>query len=323
MKNWRTLLLLFLLALVWQPVCQSAEARDAKVSATAQTIALEHGGLQRTYQLYVPKALRTDEERPLVIMLHGGGGTGRYVMRQTGWPEKADQAGFIVALPDGTRANMAKPAAFIGNPQLWNNASGVGKESASTADDVGFIRAMIDDIKRRTAIDAQRIYVTGHSNGAGMAFRVGVELADQVAAIAPVEGYLWFTPERLPRPVSLFLIAGAEDPLNPPLGGTPKINAGRGKDLVLPSMHDNFATWARLLGCRDTTNSQDSADGLQVTRASRCDGDTEAQFVIIEGQGHSWPGGYEALPAFIVGPSTKTYRATDAIWEFFSRQRLR
>jgi polyhydroxybutyrate depolymerase len=323
MKNWRTELFLIALVLIWPPAMPSAEARDAKTSASAQTITLEHDGLQRTYELYIPKNLRADDAHPLVIMLHGGGGTGRYVMRQTGWPAKADVAGFIVALPDGTRANMAKPAAFVGNAQVWNNGSGIGKESASTADDVGFIRAMIDDIEHRAAVDAKRIYVTGHSNGSGMAFRVGVELADQVAAIAPVEGYLWFTPERLTRPVPLFLIGGADDPVNPPHGGKPKVNAGRRKNLVLPSMHDNFATWAKLLGCRDTTSPQDSADGVHVTHARGCDGNAEAQFVIIDGQGHSWPGGYEIFPAFIVGPSTKTYRATDAIWEFFSRQRLR
>jgi polyhydroxybutyrate depolymerase len=47
---------------------------------------------------------------------------------------------------------------------------------------------VVEDLSRRITVDRTRIYATGHSNGAGMAYRLGLEAPDLVAAIAPVAG---------------------------------------------------------------------------------------------------------------------------------------
>ncbi len=47
---------------------------------------------------------------------------------------------------------------------------------------------MIEELQFTYNIDSGRIFVTGHSNGGMMTYRLGAELSDIVAAIAPVAG---------------------------------------------------------------------------------------------------------------------------------------
>jgi polyhydroxybutyrate depolymerase len=56
------------------------------------------------------------------------------------------------------------------------------------AADVDFDREMIEDLSIRFKVDKRRIYATGFSNGASMAFQVGRKFPRKFAAIAPVAG---------------------------------------------------------------------------------------------------------------------------------------
>ena len=55
-------------------------------------------------------------------------------------------------------------------------------------DDVAFTRAILDDLETVARVDPRRVFATGMSNGAMMAYRVAAELSDRIAAIAPVGG---------------------------------------------------------------------------------------------------------------------------------------
>src|SRR5262249_17835389 len=122
---------------------------------------------------------------PVVLMLHGAGGTAAWTLEETRLDTMADRAGFLLGLPEGTRADPRRPPGFLSNPQVWDDGSPRG-EMAQGADDVGFIAGLLDELRRNNPIDPARVYVTGFSNGAGMTFRLATELSHRIAAIAPV-----------------------------------------------------------------------------------------------------------------------------------------
>ena len=55
-------------------------------------------------------------------------------------------------------------------------------------DDVAFIKALLDDLAQFVQVDDRRVYATGISNGAIMAYRLTSELSERIAAIAPAAG---------------------------------------------------------------------------------------------------------------------------------------
>ena len=118
---------------------------------------------------------------PLVVVLHGGGGNAENIEEVTGFSEKADEEGFIVVYPDGS----GRLDRYL---LTWNAGFCCGYALENNIDDVGFIRALIEYLQEKYAINRNMIYVTGISNGGMMSYRLGAELSDIVAAIAPVAG---------------------------------------------------------------------------------------------------------------------------------------
>ena len=213
-----------LLLLAWSmpkcPAAQATEDRDpGPVTSGDHGFLLKVGDLDRRYTVHVPPGYDGRAALPVVIMLHGGGGTGRAAAVETGWSQKADRAGFLAVYPDAMPPDPTKPSSFARNPQLWNDGSERFYHGQNRVDDVGFLNAMLDDLSARFALDRRRVFVAGFSNGASMAFRVGAELSGRIAAIAPVAGAGWADSVKLERPVSMCYITGTADPLNLIEGG--------------------------------------------------------------------------------------------------------
>jgi polyhydroxybutyrate depolymerase len=182
------------------------------------TMRLRHGGRLRSYIVHVPE--RGIAARPLMIAFHGGGGNASGFKAYAGLDAVADREGFLVVYPDGTGPLRGRLLTFNGG-----ECCGYAKEH--DVDDVGFAIAMIDDIARRVAVDRSRIYATGHSNGAIMAYRLAAERADVVAAIVPVAGAMSLSSFAPSRPVPVLHIHSVDDPralygggLGPPFPGT-------------------------------------------------------------------------------------------------------
>jgi polyhydroxybutyrate depolymerase len=221
------------------------------------------------------------------MMLHGAGGSADFAAEETGWSKLADQQRFAVVYPEGVPVRPEKKAKFLTNPHEWNDGSGRGRH-----DDVGFLLAVLDDL--RPTIDPARVYVTGFSNGAGMAFRLAAELADRVAAVAPVAGHCWVPNPRPSRSVPTFYLVGDADPLIPLKGGTAKTPWGTVEDR--PAVADTLQHWAASIG------HQPGSDFFPVQ--------------MIPGHGHHWPGGKGLLGERLGGPISRTVDATAEIWEF-------
>jgi polyhydroxybutyrate depolymerase len=291
------------------------------------SLTLKVGDLERRYLLHVPTGYDGKNPVPVVIMFHGGGGTSRGAMRETGWAQKADKEGFLAVFPNATPPDPTQPSRFKTNGQIWNDGSGRFHAGQKNIPDVAFINAMIDDLITRFNVDRRRIYATGFSNGASMTFRVGVELSARIAAIAPFAGALWIKQPKLDRPVSLYYITGDADPLNPFEGGVPKFaTGGASRDMASqakPPAREHVTTWARLLGCQAEPKPAPASPGVTTVIYSGGRDGSEVRFTVIKDHGHVWPGGKNQLPESLVGKASDKFKATDAIWEFFQKHRLR
>lgn len=301
---------------------QHTHSRERRAEPGSHDYAIAVNGLERTYVVHVPAAYKPQTPLPVVIMLHGGGGTAKAASWETGWAEKAEKEGFLVLFPNAMAREPERPSSFAGNPQLWNDGSDRFYPGRKAPDDVGFIAAMLDDLSVRFAVDERRIFVTGFSNGASMSFRVGSELSDRIAAIAPVAGALWFDPPALRDPVSMCYITGTADPLNRIEGGVPKLATGVGDSVRAkpkPPVRDSILKWAKALGCPPPTASLSYANGVRTEHFSPCLSAAEVVYIAVDGLGHTWAGGRSLLPEAMVGMTSNKIGATDLIWEFFRK----
>jgi polyhydroxybutyrate depolymerase len=267
------------------------------LAALAQELAPQSivvGGVTRTYRTYAPP--NAQRKLPLVLVLHGAGGDGGRVARTARFEQLAAKEGFIVVYPDGFEKH-------------WNDLRGIPEWTAQqrNIDDVGFFSALIDRFVSQHQADARRVFVTGISNGGLMSHRLGCELADKIAAIAPVVRTLT---NRLAdgckpaRPIAVQMFFGTADKLVPFEGGIQKM--GSAETPVL-SARQTTEKWARLNRCAgppSITRTTEPAGSREAYRGCR-DG-VEVVAYIREGAGHRWP------------PD-----ATGLIWAFFKKHPMR
>lgn len=313
----RTNTLLIVLCIVCAPIYVRAQPDGRQLGPGDHSMTLKVGDLERRYIVHVPLQYDGKKSVPVVIMFHGGGGMARATMKETGWTDKADQAGFLAVFPEGSPPNPSKPGNFRTNPQTWNDGSGRFHAGDKNIDDTGFTRALIDDIDSRFRVNPRRIYLTGFSNGSSLTYRLGVELSDRIAAIAPVASSgLHLKNPVLKRPVPMITIQGAADPLNPLEGGDVKVF---GRIDTRPPIKDSIERWAKMLGCPTEPKVMLEKDGVKTLHYGPGKDGSEIIFYIIEGMGHTWPGGVNLLPQSIVGKTTDKIKANDVIWDFFTK----
>src|SRR5262249_41276708 len=148
---------------------------------------------------------------PVVLAFHGGGSNAGQMVRFSGLNDKADQAGFLVVYPNGTgRLEQAL---------TWNGGNCCGYAMLNKVDDGAFVRALLDDLGKVAKVDAKRVYATGMSNGAILAYRLASELSDRIAAIAPVSGPMGTEKCNPTRPVPVLHFHGTDDDFAPFKGG--------------------------------------------------------------------------------------------------------
>lgn len=276
-------------------------------------------GSNRHFIVHLPPGHSSKRRFPALIFLHGAGGTSQSAIEETGWDKKADRCQFIVAFPDGSRKNPFAAPSLHGNSQTWDD----GSKRFPAANDLAFINELINQLIKYCNADPKRIYVSGFSNGASMAFRVGAALSERVAAIAPVSGAYWNPASEISRPVSMLYITGAADPLNPIQGGIPKLQVGQ-KPLgstSKPPLRDSINAWLKLDHLPSQPVHSSKNQGVSMKRYANNAG-VEVLIYTIDGAGHTWPGGKSILPESVVGATTNKLNANDLIWEFFKQHRL-
>ncbi len=273
-------------------------------------------GHERTYEVHAPASYKGEQSVPLVLALHGRGGTGHGTAGLTHFDAVADAHGFLVVYPDG-----------LGNS--WADGRGATSSDKDGIDDVKFLSELIRKLTRDYKIDSSRVFVTGISNGGFMSQRVACDLSNQVAAVgivAATMGEITASHCHPGKPVSVMLIQGAQDPLVPIQGGPMGPNGSRG---MILSLKDAAKKWIGFDACDSkpeiTTLQDKAADGTSIRREAftGCKGGAEIVVYTVEGGGHTWPGGKAYLPESSIGKTSHNMDASEVLWEFFAKHALR
>jgi polyhydroxybutyrate depolymerase len=273
-------------------------------------------GKRRIYLAQVPDGCDPETPLPVLVVLHGGGGSAEFASRVHGWSELSQRESCLAVFPEATCEDPSRPAGVRDNPRIWNDGGARCAAAKRGVDDIGYLAAVLDDVQSHFAVDGRRVFVTGFSNGGSMAFRAGIELADRLTAIAPVSGHLCLDQPKPARPLSMLYMIGLADPINPFAGGSTVSPWGSRREK--PPIMDSIRKWLRLIGASDQATRKEHANG--VTRIWYGPGKSgrEVQLYTIEGQGHEWPGAQRTLPSIISGPQTDKLDATQVIWDFFA-----
>jgi polyhydroxybutyrate depolymerase len=317
-----------LVMLGWVRRAERVSASPASAArASDVSLRIQLGDRSRTAILVVPDGVPPAKGWPVVLALHGAGGSAEQMLRTTGWREVARRERFVLVGADGTPADETRRARFVGNMRTWNSGVGAGLSTgentafAKRIDDVGFLLALLDTVSARTRVDPKRVFVAGHSNGAGMSYRVAAEHPDRFAAIGVMAGHLFDdAPRTLSVPVPLVQIVGDRDPLVPMNGGP--VRMGRGATVTLRPALDSPARWAamnRLPGAATILRD----DSVTVRQWGAATDRVVVRSYVVKGHGHTWlwPNSGERLPERLVGPTRQSLNATETMWSFFAGQR--
>lgn len=161
------------------PIDAALDANAIVLQGRDETVTLTHAGAERSLLLHIPASYDGSKAVPLVVDVHGLGGSAEYQRSTSGWLAKSDEQGFLLAYPQGLRFADA-------GSQSWNAGSlCCGDSLKNMVDDEGFMLALVAELKSKKNVDAKRVYATGLSNGGGMAHLLACRAANVFAAVAP------------------------------------------------------------------------------------------------------------------------------------------
>lgn len=182
----------------------------------------EINGMVRTWYEYVPAGCTPDKKWPLVVCMHGRGGTAETFFDISCLHVVAEARNFIAVFPEAGLHQQKKGG--LRNVLLWS-----GELNGKPIDDVAFIRSMVADIETRLPIDHSRIYACGQSSGGMMSDLLSYAAGDLFAAVAP-----W---SALRSPSRMYTDYPKSSEITPTMwiwGDKDFLNAGHGTDEVLP-----------------------------------------------------------------------------------------
>jgi polyhydroxybutyrate depolymerase len=323
-------------------------ASDAKQDPQ-ETVTVEDAA--RTFLVHLPRGYDPKTKYPVVLVLHDAENDALDMVRLSRFDQTADEHGVIAVYPNALRrrwtnleaesqqqnrggygrqrgggmgggGGMGRQRGGQGGGQ--NGGQGGGNRGAArrSSNDLAFFNAMLDQLETEYSIDDNRIFATGFSDGGFMDFQLGCNLANRIAAIAPVGAEMAKSQEEFCknwtyRPVPLLMINGTEDPVVP--------YKGRSGAMPTISAPDTAKDWAKTAGCgrssRRTTLPPRASGGLQTNIDSYNDctqGSEVLLYSIVDG-GHFWPGGEQPyVPANKIGRSSDDLEANEIIWKFFA-----
>ena len=281
----------------------------------AAPAALEELNVQgRKVLVHVPATLDPAQPAPLVLALHGGGGHAEFMADDAHYAlqKKADEAGFIVAFPNGYSKLPGEKFA------TWNAGGCCGDARDRGVDDVAFARAVVAAVQARWRVDAARVFATGMSNGGMMSHRLACEAADVFRAVASVAGTDATDRCTPSRPISVLHIHARDDTHVLFDGGAgPGAFRDTSKVMNFVSVPETVARWVARDRCSGPVRRTLDVPGAFCEVHAGCADGREVQLCVTETGGHSWPG----APTVRRGkPGASTaLDANDVIWRFFEQ----
>jgi polyhydroxybutyrate depolymerase len=296
---------------------------NAGVSAEAyENKSININGIERNYVLKYPDAYDHNSKLPLVIALHGGG---------SNWQKfnKGTTKLTLQKAADHQQVLLIFPA---GKDQHWNDGRKGGHKKNQAGkrkyDDIAFISRLIDLAIADYQVDADKVFITGMSNGGFMAIRLAMELPAKVSAVAAVAAQMSANIEHinLTQPLSFMLINGTGDPIVPFDGGEMKpFKFSKSKGLLLSSAatvnyfvkHNHCQRPAKK---QTQDNRRFDKTSLLIKSYTECADNSRVEFITVRGGGHTWPGGKQYLPVGIIGRLSREIDASAEIMAFFLRK---
>jgi len=281
----------------------------------------ESGTYNRTFEYYIPSGYDPEGDTvPLLFSFHGLGSTGTDQIDLTAFDALAEQEGFIAVFPDATELDPddypeAELPDLEGAEIQWN-LGGDSLQYYAGIDDVGFVSDMVAWFDNNYSIDAGHIYSTGMSDGALFSYLLAFNLTDTFAGIAPVCGPMpWGFGNLTATPITVILMHGTLDPILDYDG-----YGGSGGNATY-SVDETIAFWCGVDNITtepvETVWGPTSKDSTVVHRyvySGETDG-TEVILFKVEGGGHTWPGGPEYLPEFVIGKVSTHIDGSALIWK--------
>jgi len=314
---------IFLFLLAMSTACQLKTASRKDTIPNTEEIILEHDGLKRESLVYLPTSYDGKTPLPLVLAFHGGGGNNDQYLKFTRLNAVAEEENFIAVFPQGIDGHWYDDrfaAGFI--------------DQEPERDDVGFTLFLLEKIKKTYAVDENKIYATGMSNGGIFCQQLAIEAADHFTAVASITAQIAVTSAELtPQDkISVLLMNGTADPLVPYQGGPIVVtlsNRRREEGKVetrgsVLSTDDTISYWLHhndLTGAPDSRAipDKDLNDGATAVIQTWSDGEISVVLYRIDQGGHTYPGAHQYLPRSVIGATCRDFDASRAIWDFFSQ----
>jgi polyhydroxybutyrate depolymerase len=249
---------------------------------------LQWGGDQRSYVVHIPAGYTGTTAVPLMMVIHGAHNTPSLARSWSQMDPVSNQNGFIVMYPAGL--------------DCWN-AGGILPGCTAAADDVGFLKAAINDVKSHACIDPKRVSVTGISNGSIMAQYMGCQAADIFSSVGGVAGGVNCKPS---RPLSVFYVHGTAD-----------------TTVNFSSAQPNVTRWATFDGCGATpVETYNNMGSTKCVTYQGCKDGVEVTFCTVTGMGHCWPEDTKCGPGGGPMYGVTDFKASPMMFEFFQKHPL-
>jgi polyhydroxybutyrate depolymerase len=273
-------------------------------------------GRVRQYLIHLPASFGTSTKLPLLFAFHGGGSSYTKSIKFYGFDKLADENNFIVVYPNAIHKAWSMPG-----------ISSRVKNADDAVDDVKFISVLLDTLIANFKVDRKRVFCSGISRGGMFSFYLAYKLGDRITAIAPVCGGISQTlaaEYSFKRPMSVLMINGTADQIVSYSGGAGKLNKRNeeNESAIMIPCEDLLAKIVKLNNCHSSPivtslPDKDPDDGCRAIDYLYV-GDTVAtEFIKEIGAGHTWPGGSQYLPKFIIGAVCRDFNASEKIFSFF------
>lgn len=294
-------LLACITAFAFEGVAQGAPCATNCLAAGDYTIVAVAAGLPRSYLVHVPASYTGRSSVPLLLDIHGFSSYAADERKYSGQLQQSDKRGFVAVWPEGVALS-------------WNAYGCCAVGDAARVDDVAFLRSVIAAVKRRANIDEDRVFVTGISNGGGMAQRMACEAADIVRAVASVSFPLNTDGCRTAKPIGVTEIAGTADKTIAYDGSAtaPLPNDTAGVPLGVQGARESLAAWKRLDGCSDDLTRTQLPGASRAEEYRICTGGVKVGLVTIADGPHVLYSGYVGLGH--TGAYTAPIDVADYIW---------
>lgn len=244
-------------------------ACSGRATALAADVAPAH--------VLVPDKRSPGERLPLLLYLHGLGGSGADAIRDPAVANLARRARMIVVAPDGDVDSQGR--------RFWNAGAACCNFDRAPVDDVARLTALIDDWRKRPEIDPRRIYVLGFSNGGFMAHLLGCRISDRLTAVVSIAGA--GTDPKLPcapaSALAVLEIHGDADRIVHYQGGRVFDSAQLAPH---PSAPQTIRGWAQRLGCGSRAPQKEPRGSQIAVEATRGCALGSATLWTVRGEGH-------------------------------------